>query len=806
MAFDPATGDMVLFGGDDGSYLADTWTWNGTNWTKLSPATSPPARSGALDGLRPGHRGTWFSSAADDGSYLADTWTWNGTTWTKLSPATSPTARAGASMVYDPATGNMVLFGGDGGGYLADTWTWNGTTWTKLSPATSPTARVGASMAYDPTTGDLVLFGGDNGGPLADTWTWNGITWTKLSPATSPTARVGGSMAYDPATGNMILFGGSSTPTSGSSLADTWTWNGTTWTRLSPPTSPPARSTASMAYDPAAGNLVLFGGDNDGYLADTWTLVPAFAPSKPARPSADPGNAKVTVTWTAPTSDSPITGYTVTSTPTGKTCTTASLSCTVTGLKNGRAYTFTVTAHNANGTSTPSTPSFKVKPTGPPAKPAKPTAIAGDENAEVSWATPTTEGLEISAYTVTSTPAGRTCSTSALSCTVTGLENGTSYVFTVTAHNADGTGQASTPSVPVTPSTVPGRPGKPMATAGDATAKVTWTAAVTNGSPIIKYTVTSTARTGKTCNTTGLSCTVTGLKSGTSYAFTVKANNADGTGPASTSSNAVTPLAASTGYDMVGSDGGVFVFPTGQSSGFYGSLPGLSPPVHVNNIVGMVPTVTDQGYFLVGSDGGVFAFGNAPFLGSLPGLQVKPTQPITGIVAANTDKGYFLVGRDGGVFAFGSVPYLGSLPGKGISVDNIIGIAATPSGNGYWLVSATGTVYGFGAAQSLGTAKGTTSPVSAIAGTPTGGGYWITTRNGAVHPFGNAKSFGTLPRLGVNPSLPVIGIVHTADTGGYWLIGADGGIFAFGDAGFVGSLPGVTVHVSDVVGAVPTIG
>ena len=28
------------------------------------------------------------------------------------------------------------------------------------------------------------------------------------------------------------------------------------------------------------------------------------------------------------------------------------------------------------------------------------------------------------------------------------------------------------------------------------------------------------------------------------------------------------------GYDLAGSDGGVFVFPTGQSQGFFGSLPG----------------------------------------------------------------------------------------------------------------------------------------------------------------------------------------------------------------------------------------
>ena len=75
------------------------------------------------------------------------------------------------------------------------------------------------------------------------------------------------------------------------------------------------------------------------------------------------------------------------------------------------------------------------------------------------------------------------------------------------------------------------------------------------------------------------------------------------------------------GYDLAGSDGGVFVFPVGQSSGFFGSLPGLG--VKVDNIVGIVPTNNFTGYNLVGSDGGVFVFpvGQvAGFFGSLPGL------------------------------------------------------------------------------------------------------------------------------------------------------------------------------------------
>jgi hypothetical protein len=47
-------------------------------------------------------------------------------------------------------------------------------------------------------------------------------------------------------------------------------------------------------------------------------------------------------------------------------------------------------------------------------------------------------------------------------------------------------------------------------------------------------------------------------------------------------------------------------------------------------------------------------------------------------------------------------------------------------------------------------------------------------------------------------------MVPSSDGKGYVLIGADGGIFAFGDASFEGSLPGIGIHVTNIVGAVPT--
>jgi hypothetical protein len=172
MAYDAATGTAVLFGGYRSNREAgDTWTWDGTTWTHQHPAVHPPARGGAamaydaatgtvvMFGGYPKHGGIVF----------ADTWTWDGTNWTQQTPATSPPARAYASMAYDAATGTAVLFGSDPS---ADTWTWDGTNWTQQAPATSPPAREAAAMAYDAATGTVVLFSGYGHNYLSDTWTW----------------------------------------------------------------------------------------------------------------------------------------------------------------------------------------------------------------------------------------------------------------------------------------------------------------------------------------------------------------------------------------------------------------------------------------------------------------------------------------------------------------------------------------------------------------------------------------------------------------------------------------------------------
>jgi hypothetical protein len=63
-------------------------------------------------------------------------------------------------------------------------------------------------MAPGPGGRGMVLFGGRGDAPAAETWEWSGSGWTLRRPATAPPPRTSGVMAYDPATGHTLLFGG----------------------------------------------------------------------------------------------------------------------------------------------------------------------------------------------------------------------------------------------------------------------------------------------------------------------------------------------------------------------------------------------------------------------------------------------------------------------------------------------------------------------------------------------------------------------------------------------------------------------
>ena len=208
-------------------------------------------------------------------------------------------------------------------------------------------------------------------------------------------------------------------------------------------------------------NFVLSGAQLTANYNAQSASVSATVPGAPTGVSGTVANASSVVSWSAPGSNggSAITGYTVTSTPSVSapaSCTnTANLSCTFTGLTNGTAYTFSVIAINTVGNSTAGT-SASVTPRTVPAAPTSVAGTVAHASSVVSWSAPGSNGgSAITGYTVTSTPsvsAPASCTnTSNLSCTFTGLTNGTAYTFSVIAMNAAGNSTAGTAAARVTP-------------------------------------------------------------------------------------------------------------------------------------------------------------------------------------------------------------------------------------------------------------------------------------------------------------------------------------------------------------------
>ena len=281
MAYDPQTQTTILFGGDDeGRTLDDTWSWNGSSWTELHPATSPIALAGAMLAYDPESR--WLvlaggtTEAPGGNPDNTSTWTWNGSTW-RLEPSGGVEAPAGSVLASDPATEQVILVD-TADPHGVETWLWNSGSWVELHPATSP-PRSGP-LAFDTETNRLVLVALPDALDVTApsptvVWSWVGSTWAS-QPATT---------AVDLTTGE----GSASLATSADGLlmltsTDTYRWTPPAWsdTRSRPD---PARIGAAIAYDASRRQVVVFGGNCTSCLGlplvdlgDTWTWDGSWAP------------------------------------------------------------------------------------------------------------------------------------------------------------------------------------------------------------------------------------------------------------------------------------------------------------------------------------------------------------------------------------------------------------------------------------------------------------------------------------------------------------------------------------------------
>ncbi len=400
-------------------YLADTWEWDGTSWKRMSPAMSPPPRLTAAAAYDPKRGvvvlfgGVVFFSVSPFTQYFHDTWEYDGTTWTQKQ-ITGPDKYAGA-MSWDPVSQRILLSGGqsetlvDGVFTRKDTWAYDGQSWTKIDSAdnaevvttvaatdgvrgvaqlfssglhkmlewngtawvqpagdvaagtpgpllamyqgvvamktqllafggadkdpfvagtptisastqlfdgnwrllggTEPSARFLPAMAYDAKRDQVVMFSGctyGGSGPDAiddgGTWIFAAGAWTK-NTGTAPPPACGASMAYDSARDQIILFGGAHLSGGVPSYhQDTWAWNGTGWVPLSPTMHPSTGWRGVMAEDPIHQQLVYYTGvrKNDGFSdipgGETWVWNGADW-SRPADAGSPTGRYSPAMAW-----------------------------------------------------------------------------------------------------------------------------------------------------------------------------------------------------------------------------------------------------------------------------------------------------------------------------------------------------------------------------------------------------------------------------------------------------------------------------------------------------------------------------
>jgi hypothetical protein len=311
-AYDEAHNEVVMFGGRRmGQGASDqTWTgtWNGASWvwTQESPSTTPPARiSTRMVYYAYSQQIIMFGGADASGALLHDTWMWNGSNWSDLTPTVFPDARSSPAMAYDGSVnpGQVVLYGGNGNGTppLSDTWvgtkSGNSFVWTPICgtgilAACGPGPRGSPGAAYDSDAKKVVLFGGQGDASncsgtnnlCKDTWVWNGVnsTWQQdCSSCGGLTARMNARMAYDTNRDVVVMFGGNTCVQSSCVTNETWAAKlinaHYSWTQQAPTQSPDARCCVGLAFDSATNvnRTVMFGGQlarppNDIEFDDTW--------------------------------------------------------------------------------------------------------------------------------------------------------------------------------------------------------------------------------------------------------------------------------------------------------------------------------------------------------------------------------------------------------------------------------------------------------------------------------------------------------------------------------------------------------
>lgn len=276
LVHDSFRGRTVMFGGladASGNERNDTWEWDGSAWTRVLPAHSPPARSAAMACFDVRRRVVLLFGGELRGNpptYFSDTWEWDGIDWRQLATS-GPSPRSYAGLAFDHANGVPLLFGGrDGNSEMNDMWRLVSGGWQPITTIGPPPSS-DFVFCSDPGRREIVLSGRYQLPIGFATWVWNGTAWLQYAIPNGYMQFPSPAAAYDAVRRRIVVVYDPIRQGGLNRTVGTIEWDGTTWIPRSPGQSPYVQWGTRLAFDTVTGRVLLFGGAHeDSFIVHTW--------------------------------------------------------------------------------------------------------------------------------------------------------------------------------------------------------------------------------------------------------------------------------------------------------------------------------------------------------------------------------------------------------------------------------------------------------------------------------------------------------------------------------------------------------
>ncbi len=317
MTWDTSDGYALLYGGLGCNFVCspgDTWTFENGAWSNITSSVTGAPPHVHYSGLAydPADGGViLFGGRLPNGSFSNETWSYHAKTWTNLTSTAGgpPPYVTYPAMVTDTTDQEIVMTGGSTAGNLFHTWVFKGGRWADVTSVAGPAGRLNLpSGSDDPADRGVLLFGsyaGAGGHPQEATWLYTSGTWRNLTPTLNaePPAMNTPVAAFLPGAHEVVASSGDSYDPGYMAVPNptTWVFASGAWANVTATAGLPPDVLSEMAgaVDPASGGLLAFGGQTPAGYLSPFTYVLSSIPLVAATATPAVTEAGLTVRFAA---------------------------------------------------------------------------------------------------------------------------------------------------------------------------------------------------------------------------------------------------------------------------------------------------------------------------------------------------------------------------------------------------------------------------------------------------------------------------------------------------------------------------